>query len=352
MFHRAVSRRGMQAEVTMRGYESDAQADSPQPPEKSLEFAKPAYRSPTPVMRPVVPYSRVRVLSTLELIAGLTISQQAGQPPSLPESWTECSLNKTIGPARQRGVGDAKRDTGKKERARHLQRYKAPKSGRLEKAKTSAKRPATSSRPDAADLLDAVPLLWEPIPPPPAPLGGALPPRTTFQGLYGDTLPFPMAPAGDTTARLRGRAGVFFGHLGDVLGAPRLPAFDVNAFFNRDKQGNMKGTHHGETQPPQKVRSESSLEVLFQTMGVAEALPDPNEQHSPRNLVLSSPVRMLCPSPGTPTRRSKNEDPGALIIDLSSDEEEDGCIGGTSQPGSLLDILGGVTRNLRFLRLQ
>ncbi|KAH8988301.1 hypothetical protein EDB86DRAFT_2947285 [Lactarius hatsudake] len=279
-------------------------------------------------------------------------AEQAGQPPSLPESWTEFSLNKTIGPARQRDAGDVKRDTGKKERTRHLRRYKAPKSGRLEKAKTSSKRPATSSRPDASDLLDAVPLLWESILPPPAPPGGALPPRSTFQEVYGDTLSFPMAPAEDITTRLRGRAGVFFGHLGDVLGAPRLPAFDVNAFFNRGRQGKAKGTRHEEIQPPQKVRSESSLEVLFQTMGVAEALPDPDEQQSPRNLVLSSPVRMLCPSPGTPTRRSKNEDPGALIIDLSSDEEEDGCVGGTSQPGSLLDILGGVTRNLGFLRLQ
>ncbi|KAH9054863.1 hypothetical protein EDB87DRAFT_1688748 [Lactarius vividus] len=328
MFRRAASKRCMQVEVTMRGCESDAPSSSPQTTKKSLEFAKPVYRSPTPVVRVVQ-------------------CPRAGQLPSLPESWTECSPNETIGPARRRGAEDAKRDTGKKERARHLQRYKTPKSGRFKKAKKCAKRPATSSRPDAADFLDAVPLLWEPIPPPPAPLGGALPHRTTFREVYGNTHSFPMAPAEDITTKLRERAEAFFGHLGDVLGVPRFPAFDVSAFFNRGKQDNIK-----ETQPPQKVGSESSLEELFQTMGVTEALPDPNEQQSPRNLVLNSPVRMLCPSPETPTRRSKNEGTGALIIDLSSAEEEDGRVGGTSQPGSLLDILGGVTRNLGFLRLQ
>ncbi len=246
---------------------------------------------------------------------------------------------------------------------RYLQPHKAPKSGRadrLEKAKTSAKMPATGSRPEAADDFDAVSLLRAPIPPPPAPPGSALPPRTAFQEGYGHTLSFAMAPAEDIATKLRERAEAFLGHLGNVLGAPRLPALDVNAFFNRGKQGNVTETHQEETQPPQTapqmVRSGSSLELekLFQTMGVAEVLPDQSEQQSPRNLVLSPPIRMQCPSPGTPTRLSRNEGAGPLIIDLSSDEEEDDCAGGTSRPGSesLLDILGGVTRNLGFLRLQ
>ncbi|KAI9438922.1 hypothetical protein H4582DRAFT_1945573 [Lactarius indigo] len=334
MLRKAASKRGIQAEVVMRGYRSDAQAGSPQTPNNFLEFARPAYRSPTLVARPVVPCPR-----------------KAGQLPSLSESWTECSLNETIGRARQRGVGDAKRDTGKKWRVQHLRRYRAPKSSRLEKAKTSAKRSATSSRPDAADFFDPMPLLREPISLPPAPLRGVLPPRTTFQEVYGNTLSFPIAPAEDITTKLRERAEAFFGHLGDVFGAPRLPAFDMNAFFNRGGQGIVKETHHEVTQPPHE-RSELSLEELFQTMGVAEAPPDLSEQQSPKNLVLSSSIRTLCPSPGTPTKQSRNKGAGHLIIDQSSDEEEDGPAGSASRPGSLLDILGGVTRNLGFLRLQ
>lgn len=61
VFRSAASGRGMQEDVTMRGYESDAQASSFRTPEKSLEFDG----SPEPVMRPVVPCPRVRVLSTL-----------------------------------------------------------------------------------------------------------------------------------------------------------------------------------------------------------------------------------------------------------------------------------------------
>ncbi|KAI9457238.1 hypothetical protein BJY52DRAFT_1416870 [Lactarius psammicola] len=360
MSRSVASRRSMKEDVTMRSYEPGAQASSPQTPEKSLEFVEVARGSPESVVRTVIPCPRVCVLCTLELIAGLTISQQAGQPPSLRGSRTKCGLNKTTGSARLRGAGDAKNDTGRKERARRLRPYKAPKSGRaghLEKAKTSAKKPAaTGSRPKAVDLLDSAPLLRAPVPPPLAPLGRAPPPRTAFQEVYGNTLSFAMAPAEDIATKLRERAEAFLGHLGNVLGAPRLPAFDVNAFFSRGRQGDARETYEEETQLPQtaiqKICSGSSLEELFQTTGAAEVLHGPSEQQSPRNMVLSPPVHTPCSSPETPTRRSRNEGAGALVIDLSSDEEEDGCAGGTSLPGSLLDILGGVTRNLGFLRLQ
>lgn len=46
----------------------------------------------------------------------LTISQQAGQPPSLRGSWIKHSLDKMTGSARLKGGGNAKHNTDRKEK--------------------------------------------------------------------------------------------------------------------------------------------------------------------------------------------------------------------------------------------
>ncbi|KAI0294107.1 hypothetical protein B0F90DRAFT_1821493 [Multifurca ochricompacta] len=325
----------MQEDVVMRECGPDGSQASWSP-----EFVK-LVEPPQPVFQTGGQAPQVLALPTRKSAVPLTVSQQAPQPPPSQASAPTYSQKKGI--ARLRGVSEVICDTGRKERARRVDPYHVPQSSlanRIKDTKKNARRPETSSRsrPKAADFFDDI--LSRPAPrpppavPPPQTVENTLPPPPSYDEVY-DKLSFAMAPPEEITARLRERADAFLGHLDNILGRGILRRDpvkrDVDSLFSEDEEeGNSEETNQNEIQPPltspRMLRTEPSMEDLFHqldSMSVAQAVADPSEQYDPWNPELRLPIRLWRPSPGTPTRRSRNEKVVPLVIECSSDEDED-----------------------------